>query len=127
MLNNKGQSLVLFVLLMPIFVMIMASVIDVGNLISAKAEIDNINKIVVDYGLDNMNDNNVVNDMRLLAKENKKDINIDISFVDMEYKVSCNYYVEGIFSNIFKIKGYKIKSSYVGYLDNDKKIIKKIK
>ena len=42
MLNNKGQSLVLFVLLIPIFVMIMASVIDVGNLISAKTEIDNM-------------------------------------------------------------------------------------
>lgn len=127
MLNNKGQSLVLFVLLIPIFVMIMASVIDVGNLISAKTEIDNINKIVVDYGLDNMNDTNVVNDMKLLAKENKKDINIDIRFVDMEYRVLCNYYVDGIFSNVLKIKGYNVKSSYIGYLDNNKKIIKKIK
>ena len=127
MLNNKGQSLVLFVLLIPIFVMIMASVIDVGNLISAKTEIDNINKIVIDYGLDNMNDTNVVNDMKLLAKENKKDINIDIKFVDMEYRVLCNYYVDGIFSNVLKIKGYNVKSSYIGYLDNNKKIIKKIK
>ena len=127
MLNNKGQSLVLFVLLIPIFVMIMASVIDVGNLISAKTEIDNINKIVIDYGLDNMNDINVVNDMKLLAKENKKDINIDIKFVDMEYRVLCNYYVDGIFSNVLKIKGYNVKSSYKGYLDNNKKIIKKIK
>ena len=127
MLNNKGQSLVLFVLLMPIFVMIMVTVIDVGNLISAKTEIDNINKIVIDYGLDNMNDINVVNDMKLLAKENKKDINIDIKFVDMEYRVLCNYYVDGIFSNVLKIKGYNVKSSYIGYLDNNKKIIKKIK
>ena len=127
MLNNKGQSLVLFVLLIPIFVMIMASVMDVGNLISAKTEIDNINKIVIDYGLDNMNDTNVVNDMKLLAKENKKDINIDIKFVDMEYRVLCNYYVDGIFSNVLKIKGYNVKSSYKGYLDNNKKIIKKIK
>ena len=127
MLNNKGQSLVLFVLLIPIFVMIMASVIDVGNLISAKTEIDNINKIVIDYGLDNMNDTNVVNDMKLLAKENKKDINIDIRFVDMEYRVLCNYYVDGIFSNVLKIKWYNVKSSYIGYLDNNKKIIKKIK
>ena len=51
MLNNKGQSLVLFILMIPIFLGIFAFVIDVGNVIYQKNETDNMIEFVLDYGL----------------------------------------------------------------------------
>ena len=56
MLNNKGQSLVMFILIIPIFFGIMVLVIDIGNVIYYKQDIDNINKVVINYGLSHMDD-----------------------------------------------------------------------
>ena len=126
MLNNKGQSLVLFILIIPILFGIMVLVIDMGNVIYYKQDMDNIDKIVIEYGLDNMDDVHVLSDMKELAKENNKDLSIEIIFNDMEFYVSSSYYVNGIFSNIFNMKGFLVKSKYKGYKDIDKNIIKKI-
>ena len=126
MLNNKGQSLVIFVLAIPILLGIMALVIDIGNVIYYKNDIDNVIKIVIDYGLDHIDDFDVVDDMKNLGKLNNNDINMEIKFVDMEFYSCGSYYVKGIFSNIFNTKGYFIKSEYKGYVDNNRHIIKKI-
>ena len=126
MLNNKGQSLVMFILIIPIFLGIMVLVIDIGNVIYYKQDIDNINKVVINYGLSHMDDEDVLSNMKELAKLNNKDLSIEIVFNDMEYYVSSSYYVNGIFSSIFKMKGFVVKSKYKGYKDLDKNVIKKI-
>lgn len=127
MLNNKGQSLVMFILIIPILLGIMVLVIDIGNVIYYKNDIDNINKIVIDYGLSHIDDDNVLNDMRELGKLNNDKLSLEIKFVDMEFYSSGSYYVDGVFSNIFNTRGYLVKSEYKGNIDNDKHIIKKIK
>ena len=127
MLNNRGQSLVMFILIIPILLGIMVLVIDIGNVIYYKNDIDNINKIVIDYGLSHVNDDSVLNDMRELGKLNKDKLNLEIKFVDMEFYSSGSYYVSGVFSNIFNTRGYLVKSEYKGYIFNNKHVIKKIK
>ena len=127
-LNNKGQSLVLFIVIIPIIIGIMVMVIDIGNVIYEKQELDNINKIVLEEGLDNINEVSVVDDMKELAFLNKSDINLDIKFIDMEFYVESTYYVKEIFSKIFDTDGYLVKSRYKGYInDNDKYVLKEIK
>ena len=127
-LNNKGQSLVLFVLLIPILLLIMTLVIDMGNLNFYKQELDNINKLTLNYGLDNIENSNVVNDMINLGKENMNNIKMEIKFNDQEFLITSTYYVKGIFPNIINTKGYIAKSTYKAYLDKkDKHIIKRIK
>ena len=74
MLNNKGQSLVMFILIIPILLGIMAMVIDIGNVIYNKQDIDNINKIIIDYGLDNITSDSVIYDMKELGKLNNEDM-----------------------------------------------------
>ena len=118
----------MFIIIIPILLLIMVMVIDIGNVMFYKSDIDNINDIVIDYGLDNIDKDNVVDEMGDLVKLNNKNIMIDISFQDMEFVVSSKYYVEGIFSNIMNVDGYLVVSKYKGYIDsNNKKIIKKIK
>lgn len=127
-LNNKGQSLVLFIIIIPIILGIMAIVMDIGSIIYENQELDNINKIVLDYGLDNRNDGDIIDNMKNLAYINKDNIDVDIKFIDDEFYIESSYYVKGIFSNIFNIEGYLVKSKYKGYIDYDNKnIIKEIK
>ena len=127
MLNRKGQSLIVFIIIIPIFLLLFILIYDIGNLTYEKQELDNINKIIIDYGLDNINDLNIVEEMYALAKNNNDKVNYKIKFIDNEFYITSKYYVKGVFTKIINIDGYLAKSSYKGYLDNKKHIIKKIK
>ena len=83
MLNNKGQSLVLFIVVLPILLLILVLVIDIGRIIVLKQELDNINKITLDYGLDNLEIENLNDKMVEIIKLNNKKIDdININLVD---------------------------------------------
>ena len=56
MLNNRGQSLVLFVITLPVLLIVLVLVIDIGRVISLKQELNSISELVLDYGLDYLND-----------------------------------------------------------------------
>ena len=127
MLDRKGQSLVIFIIIIPIFLLLFILIYDIGNLTFEKQELDNINKIVIDYGLDNINELNVVEEMYSLAKNNNDKANYQIKFIDQEFYITSKYYVKGMFTKIINIDGYLAKSTYKGYLDKEKHIIKKIK
>ena len=64
--------------------------------------------------------------------KNLLDYNLDYSenkiiLNDKVITINSKTYVEGIFSNILNIKGFKIESEYQGYIENDKVVIKRIK
>ena len=46
-LNNKGQALVLFVVLFPIIILVLISVVDVGRALYEKQSIDNTCNMVI--------------------------------------------------------------------------------
>ena len=123
-MNNRGQSLVLFVLLIPLVLMILYAVYEIGRMTLLKHELDNINAIALDYGINKINDENIDLEIKELIEKNKNDIDqIDIRILDdkmyivLEDSLSKRTY---LFKNIFIVK-----SSYVGYIDNDKKIIER--
>ena len=53
-MNNKGQSLVLFVVIMPIILLMFVLVYDIGNAMYEKNKLSNVSYMVIDYALDNM-------------------------------------------------------------------------
>ena len=142
MLNNRGQSLVLFVLMIPIILGIMTLVIDGGNVFNEKNNIDNTIEFVLGYGLGAMEkENDLLHSkiqpegieltkekyLKVLLDYNLKDNQNKIKIEDNVITISSKTYVKGIFSNILNIKGFLIESEYQGYLEENKKIIKKIK
>lgn len=127
MLNNKGQSLVIFIVMIPIFLLLIIIIYDIGNLSYEKQELDNINKLVLEYGLDNMNNIEVVDEMYALAKNNNDKANYKIDYNNQKFNINSKYYVKGIFTKIINIDGYLATSSYTGYIDKEKHIITKIK
>ena len=71
MLNNRGQSLILFVIVLPVLLLILVLVIDIGSVISLKQELNNISEIVLDYGIDYLNNDMDDNIDSISSIENK--------------------------------------------------------
>lgn len=138
MLNNRGQSLILFVIVLPILLIVLVLVVDIGRLMVLKQELDNINEIVLDYGLDNLDNNTVIDfnnndinnlDSKLidLVKLNKNDIDlINVRIENNKIYIELVDRLDGIFSSLIDISIFDIKSSYVGYIDDDNKRIERV-
>lgn len=122
-MNNKGQTLVLFVLILPIIIFIMLLVIDVSNMFITKQELNNINKIVLNYGLDIIEEENIDRKLEELINKNisvnEHTIRIDNGIIEIEIKKN----IQGI---VTKKKIYEVKSTYKGYIEEDKKVISRV-
>jgi len=127
MLNNKGQSLVLFVIVIPILLFILILVIDIGNAINLKQELNNINKIVLDYGLDKINADNLEVELTELIKLNNNEIDkIDINFDNDKIYLNISCDIDLIFISFVDNDLFDITSSYVGYIQDGNKRIEKV-
>ena len=58
-LNNKGQSLVMFILILPIILLLIVLVVDIGSIMVKKQELDNVNQLTIEYGLDHISNQEI--------------------------------------------------------------------
>lgn len=125
-LNSKGQSLAIFVIFVPVFIMIGTLVVDVSFAKYNARKLDNITKMVVNYGLNHINDEPYNNMVDLIYQNDEVDsYTIDIDQENAKIRVSITKATKGFFGSIVGKDIYKEKSSYVGYMNNDKKIIER--
>lgn len=126
MMNNKGQSLVLFVVVLPIILMILILVYDVGKMSLEKNEINNINYMVLDSILD---DEDITDDeIKRIIIKNKNDIDkIEIRRDGNKKYITLIAQGDSILPAVNNLKIYRIKSSYVGYVENGKHVIERDK
>ena len=127
-MNRKGQVLVMFIILLPIFFIIMTLLIDIGNLILTNNEINDVSYMVLEHCLDHLDEEDIIDTSKELLKLNNKELNIE-SFKIENNKVYLNvsYQIKGIISNIVNIKLFDIDNKYEAYIKDDKKIIERIK
>lgn len=126
-LSNKGQSLAIFVIFLPVFIMMGAFIVDLGLAKYNDNKIDNINKMVIKYGLNHI-DENPYNDMVDLIYQNDSKIDsysIDIDSVNKTIRISIDKSSIGPFGKIIDKQIYKEKSSYIGYIKDEKIIIER--
>ena len=58
-MNNKGQTLVVFVLFLPVLVIVITMIINKSNMYYDKRNMENIAKEAINYGLNNIEDENI--------------------------------------------------------------------
>ena len=127
MLNNKGQSLVLFVVVLPILLLVLVLVIDIGRAICLKQELNNVNKLVLDYGLDNLDNENIVNELTKLVNLNNDEVDeIDIQIDNNKLYIKLNSDFDMMLSGLIDISIFDINSYYVGYMEDNEKRIEKV-
>ena len=124
-MNNKGQTLILFVMILPLLFILLCLVVDIGLLYSEKNKLDNIVKENIEYFLEN-NIEDAEDELNKLLYKNIDNVKIEnIDFRDNKLKVEVTKKYKSIFSNILNKDFYKIKVSYIGYKLENKIIIEK--
>ena len=127
-LNNKGQTLVMFIVIIPILISIMVLVIDLGSAFTKKQELNNVNKLVIEYGLDNLEEENLESDLTSYITMNAKDLsNVKVIVENNTINVTTKAYIDGIISKALNIDGFEIVSTYQGYLSGEEKRIERVK
>ena len=127
-LNNKGQSLILFVLMLPVLLFVMILVIDMGNLMVEKQKLNNINYIMIDYGLSNLTNEDLEEYIYNYLKLNDEKIDkIKVSKTDNDITINLGKKESSMLGHILNLKEVEIISSYKGSIIDDKKVIERLK
>ncbi len=117
MMNNKGQVLVIFIILLPLIVLMFGLLIDYGNLANEKRKIDNNIKETLKFGIKHINDENIKQDLEQLLKENIDDINsLELLIEDKKITITLTKK----YKSLFNLKNYNINTTYRAYLKDDK-------
>ena len=120
-MNKKGQTLVIFILFLPIIACIILMIINKSNMYYDKRNMENITKEAINYGLNNIEEENIETKIKIFIEKNiecEKEITINDKKIKITLKKTSN--------ELKKILGYnEIKITYKGYIENEKiKIVK---
>lgn len=120
-MGNKGQSLVVFVLLLPIIFILFTIIWEFGNLSFQVSYYKNEVKSTIRYGFDHLNDDNLEEKLNTLITKNingESKIEKKNNFIRINVKTKY----ENIYSKLLHISDIDI--TYIGYKENNKLVIK---
>ena len=99
-MNRKGQALVEFVLILPVFILILFTIVDFGNILSNKSKLEYVSSDVVDMYKNGSDINAIKNDF--------SDVEIEISkYRDKYTKIVIKKKVNIITPGLNRIIGNK--------------------
>jgi len=112
MLNQKGQTLVMFVLLLPFFFLILLVVINLSSLNSEKTKINDTVYDVILFAVNNSNIDNLEEKVSRLLEDNLDDIDYDVVISSSNIRIN----VRKKFSSGLSLIGVddEISISYLG-------------
>jgi len=116
-MNKKGQSLVLFVIIIPILLILVTVVVDLGLVINSKTKAKEIAKTTISEHFDQINPELV----KTIFEKNKIPTdNLKVIVDSNKITIQNNYEISSIFGSIIGIKHYKIKINITGIKENEK-------
>ena len=126
-LNNKGQSLVMFVVSIPIVLLVFTLVYDVGMAIYEKNRLSNTSYMVIEYGFDNINgvSEGELIEVALKNTSNLSYMSVNIDNNNIEIKLSKD--IKGIIGKMFGFNLIEANSEYKGTIIDGNKKIERIK
>ena len=123
-MNNKGQVLVAFILMIPIILLMCVAITDVGLMNIENRRVNNTVRNSVKYGINNLDKTNIKDTMKSLIMDNLKnvdsvsiDVDIDNSYAKATVKVK--------YKGLINITNRDITSSYYANISDGKVTINK--
>ena len=117
-MNNKGQTLVIFIIVLPLIILAMAFIVDTGLMVINKSKLDSTSKVIIDKYYD------YEGDIDLVVREylDNNDINYQSYKIERNnnFKIEIKSTIDSIFGKVIGLKEYEIESNVVGYKENDK-------
>lgn len=122
-MNNKGQSLVAFALLLPVFFIIITVIWDLGNMSVQKSKYETDAKSIIKYGIKHIDEENIKQKLENLLNINVKE-NSKIEIENNKIIITITYKYENLYNKIIK-NNEEITIKYIGYIENNKIKIEK--
>lgn len=110
-LNNKGQSLVMFICLLPILLLIVLAIVDISRMVIEKNKLNNINNIAIWYYSNHKEDDDVTERIISLVKRNDEDI-INVRINKDKNTIYLDKKIDSTMGKIIGISEYEIVSEY---------------
>lgn len=110
-LNNKGQSLVMFICLLPILLLIVLAIVDVSRMVIEKNKLNNINNIAISYYSSHKEDDDVTERIISLVKRNDENI-INVRINKDKNTIYLDKKIDSTMGKIIGISEYEIVSEY---------------
>lgn len=125
-MNNKGQTLVAFLLVLPFLCLFCGFLFDIGVLQTEKRRMDNVVKDTIQYALNHQEEENVRTNVEVLLNQNLDDIETKETLFDTnKVEILVSKKQKSFYSILMGRKIYTIQSHYVGYFINEEiKLIK---
>ena len=120
-MDSKGQTLVIFIIILPVIILGVSYLVDTGLMYIGRSKLISTCKVIIDeYYDEEINDSKVEKYLK----------NNDIKYTD--YKVSrdnnlsieVKSTIDSIFGKVVGIQEYEISAKVTGYKDNDKLMFK---
>lgn len=110
-MNKRGQTLILFVLLIPILLILAALVIDIGLVTNAKLKLDNLTTSILEEFYDQKNEENIEQKIKeIYQKNNIKIDHLEINSTDTMLNIKIEDQIDSIFGRIIGIKEYSYQT-----------------
>lgn len=126
-MNEKGQTLIIFVIILPIFLFILTLVIDLGLVQNERTKLTSVTRIIIGDVYDQIIDEeDAIKKVKELYKKN--DVNTDsliVTYQEKKLNIKINKKVEGIIGKITNLNLFNLEIYLTGYKENDKLIIEK--
>ena len=95
-MNNKGQALIEFVLILPVFLFILFAVIDFGMIFSSKSKLENDSADIIDL----YKNGTSIDEIKKIYSDNEINISMDGEYYRFNISTSVNIITPG-FNRIF--------------------------
>lgn len=110
-MNKRGQTLILFIILIPIILGLGAFVVDTGLIITKTVHLKEVSKTIIEDVFEEASKNKIT-EMFLENDIHVDNLKIDIG--DNYINVTNEYNIESIFGKIIGLNNYKIKVNILG-------------
>lgn len=125
-MNNRGQTLALFIILIPVLLLFAAFVIDSGVMVRENTKLNSVTKLIINETIDEINDPKINDKIKNLYIRNGIPTDkVIIKIKDNKLTISNEYVKISMFGYIIDNYEYKVKIKLTGYKENDKIIIEK--
>lgn len=109
-MNNKGQVLILFLILMPIILLLIGSCIELGSLYINKLHFEKVTKSIIINDIEEKEKNDIIN---IYTSNDIKIESLDINYGD-EVNIKASAKVKSILGKLINKDYYVIKVDITG-------------
>ncbi len=119
-MNNKGQTLIIFVIFLPILLALCALIIDIGLLTNAKIKLENTTTMILKDYYDLRLEENITTLIKESLEKNKIQIHkLEVITSEEELKIVIKSKKASIFGKIIGFQEYEIATTKIAKKRND--------